>query len=437
MIPSDDMNCYTPNKELNYDILTWINKRILDVLDVYIDVGNDTVWDMEYLLYCFPRTYIEDHGKEGCMSIIYDIKDILKSKYIYEDIRLIYKYFLVNLIAYYQTIYEDEKKWSDFNEEESLFPPLEIEIKKRIYKEYGYDYDKDSIVDGESELVALIDHLEDVDSLFWDDVFDYLEVDTDYISCAIEQFIRQFNEGKEVDIDFAYYEDLMNRNTKEKYYKIKPILDRMKQKIYDNIAEKRLSTHSKEWDSLTEKENLVESICDVCMMLQSNQKGIMPNENARNTYIKQLLTLKGYIVIDQTLCGESATGKTYGELDLEILNSERIPYAIIEALNLSNFSGAQANYLYNHLKKLLNNYNPMGLKLSFLLSYLKCERKDFDAQWEKYLDYIKQNVPDNYLIEIINKNCFSKGNFLKCTESNYKIGESIINIYHIFVLIDQ
>lgn len=42
----------TGNAELDYDILRWFNDRMICLIDIYIDVGNDTEWDDDYLGIC-------------------------------------------------------------------------------------------------------------------------------------------------------------------------------------------------------------------------------------------------------------------------------------------------------------------------------------------------------------------------------------------------
>lgn len=50
---------------------------------------------------------------------------------------------------------------------------------------------------------------------------------------------------------------------------------------------------------------------------------------------------------------------------------------------------SEQQYLSNHLNKLLDNYNPMGIPIAFFVSYSKCNKEDFDNYWQKYCDYLK------------------------------------------------
>lgn len=421
---------YTSNKEINYDILRWINNRILKLLEDYFDGGNNSVWDRNYLLYCFPMTYIENHGSESCVNRLLEIRRILTSRIIYEDIQLLYKYILTNILAYYQNMYKWCKDWDEFKEEE-IFLPLEEDLKKKLYEEYGYEYEQDRTLKDGSELEILIENLENISSSLWKNIFNEVEVDIKCVNSIAEHYLERFNRGEKIDFDFAYYKDLMNEDIKERYDRIKPVLERVNQ----NETQKRIDEiHIKKKQTIR-RETLLKDICNICMMLQSNKKGIVPRENARNTYIKQMLSSKGYITADQTLCGESVARKDYGELDIQILDLNGNTVAIVEALNLEKYTYTREKILYDHLKKLIDNYNPMGIKLTFLVSYLACEEKDFEYQYRTYMENIKEKVPENYFVEIMNDNCFIESNFIKCIETNYKMGKISIRVYYIWVLV--
>ena len=82
MISTDRENQYTKNPNLNKKILLWINQRILSLVRMYQELGEDIGWDCEYLKICFPRTFIEDNGIEKCLRVLNDISDILQADYV-------------------------------------------------------------------------------------------------------------------------------------------------------------------------------------------------------------------------------------------------------------------------------------------------------------------------------------------------------------------
>lgn len=98
MISTDREDQYTKNQSLNREILLWINQRILSLVIMYKEMGDDAGWDYEYLQICFPRTFIEDNGIEKCLQILNDISDVLRSDYIRRKLKLIYKYVFSKLI---------------------------------------------------------------------------------------------------------------------------------------------------------------------------------------------------------------------------------------------------------------------------------------------------------------------------------------------------
>ena len=100
MITTDFEDRYTENQELNREILRWINQRILSLVRMYKELGDDTGWDYEYLGLCFPRTFMEDNGIEKCVQIVNDICDILQDEYIRRKLKLIYKYVLIKIMVY-------------------------------------------------------------------------------------------------------------------------------------------------------------------------------------------------------------------------------------------------------------------------------------------------------------------------------------------------
>lgn len=120
----------TGNYELDNEILRWFNDRMIELVNMYVDVGNDCGWGDEYLMNCFPRNFVEDNFSL-CKRIVLDIRDILRSDIVYKDIRLLYKYVLFHIIISEIEIIDDvwEEKF------EKGFFPIGEELVERIYKE--------------------------------------------------------------------------------------------------------------------------------------------------------------------------------------------------------------------------------------------------------------------------------------------------------------
>lgn len=438
MISTARKDVYTNNQELNREILVWINERILSLLDMYRDLGNDTEWDFDYLSICFPKTFIEDSGTTECLHVIDDIHDILKSSYVRKDLKLLYKFVLINLIEHYQILYDDAKRCGEKEACDIYFPPVEEKLVKKIYKEFGYDFDggisDNQIEEDENHPRKFIElDLEDIDGLFWDDVFDDTEVEVDFIDQFVDECIDKIEHGEFLQCDLEYYVDLMSRATKERYNKIKPLLIKVQEKTAEVVSEQMVSAHI--IPGLKKSINidtLLKDICSACMSLQGIERNLSRDENARNTYIREILRSKGYSIADQTLRGESASKKQLGELDFEIMKTAEIPYAIYEALNLKNFSNSEQQYLNNHLNKLLDNYNPMGIPFAFLVCYVKCEKEKFSSYWSKYCDYVKYCPCGSFSTHFVCEHEQAE-NYLRCMECIYECGGTFTTVYHISV----
>jgi len=88
-------------------------------------------------------------------------------------------------------------------------------------------------------------------------------------------------------------------------------------------------------------------------------------ENDINTYYRELLKRNGYNIVDQTLRGESSTGKKSGELDLLVESNDGQPLSIIEAVKLNSVDKAN---IIKHIDKTFS-YDSWGLKENILLVY--------------------------------------------------------------------
>lgn len=113
-------------------------------------------------------------------------------------------------------------------------------------------------------------------------------------------------------------------------------------------------------------------------------------EDIYNDYYKDALTFKGYHVRDQTRGGSSASGKTAGEIDIEVCNSFGIPFSIIEAFRLSSFS---EKTIVSHVNKLLHRYDTSGHEKNIILVY--CESEKFDDLFSKYESFIAKELNSN------------------------------------------
>ena len=143
-----------------------------------------------------------------------------------------------------------------------------------------------------------------------------------------------------------------------------------------------------------ELQQLREDLVTACMQLQGNPMYWGSTEDQRNTFLRDVLRSRDYLVNDQSFQGVGGGRRGYGELDLEIRREKDIPWTILEALRIKDGSKTEWN---RHLKKLLDNYNPSGLNHLFLLTYVDSSKDDFDEILGKFSEHIRWHDADDYI----------------------------------------
>lgn len=157
-------------------------------------------------------------------------------------------------------------------------------------------------------------------------------------------------------------------------------------------------------------------------------------EDLRNRRVRDNLINIGYRMNDQTQRGVSSTGKSVGELDMLVYNDSNEPWAIIEALRVSDQDKSEWN---KHLKKLSDNYNTRGFPALYLLTYVDADTTTFKQIWESYQDHIKMHHPgqlkyaDGTFVELDVPNY----QYIKVAKCRYSGGVDPITVYHIFARI--
>lgn len=206
--------------------------------------------------------------------------------------------------------------------------------------------------------------------------------------------------------------------------------------IYSGAFNKNLSIENilrqSDRDLIEKNQKLLEDVINACKSMQNNKMYWDASEDQRNTYIRDMLRAKDYYISDQTFGGKSGTGKNPGELDIEIRESSDKQWAIYEALNIHGMNQADKNNLNEHLKKVLNNYNPVGCPVLFLVSYLECNKTDFKDIWLKYVTHIKEYAPDNYSVQAIN-NSEESSFYIRTSECVYDCAGIPATVYHLCV----
>lgn len=190
------------------------------------------------------------------------------------------------------------------------------------------------------------------------------------------------------------------------------------------------------------KERLLEILIGACMKLQ--EKARSPKENDRNKDVAQLtsdhvIQGKKLIVKDETPGGTGKTGSGMGERDMVFyLDSDRA-WVILEALNIKGMGMQEIENWQYHLRKLMKNYNPYGLRTLILLSYVNCSTTGFGRIWKRYYEEVQKYSPADHPLmegtvrEIVPRN---PTNYLKIFRGCYGQEEAQMEVYHLFVRLD-
>lgn len=216
------------------------------------------------------------------------------------------------------------------------------------------------------------------------------------------------------------------------------MLEAGEREIFSKVWKRRL----KIWDIMNqsapaasgEEQLLLDRVVAACRMLQADRNYWDTKENTRNTFLRNALRMAGYVIHDQTLLGQSASGKSEGEIDLDIRRYESVPWSICEALRIYDGSKTDWN---KHLLKLLDNYNPGGVGYMFLVAYVDCEKERFGdicASFEKHIPNTDARkftvVPGSWeRLEAYETDT----HFLRAGKCRYSCGDYSPAVYHIFV----
>ena len=183
-----------------------------------------------------------------------------------------------------------------------------------------------------------------------------------------------------------------------------------------------------------ELDKLRTDIITACMQLQGNSKFWDATEDEWNTYVRDALRNRDYLVNDQSFQGISGGEKKAGELDLDIRKDARIPWTIYEALKIKDRSKTAWNA---HLEKLLDNYNPSGLNYLFLVTYVDCDKDSFQGIWDAFSEHIKWFNPGTYerlpsSFSYIHLAAHNNPNYMRAVRCTYDRAGAPTTVCHIF-----
>ncbi|MEE1282078.1 MAG: hypothetical protein UHK60_07510 [Acutalibacteraceae bacterium] len=147
---------------------------------------------------------------------------------------------------------------------------------------------------------------------------------------------------------------------------------------------------------------LIQKITRALVKLQKNNNyNVSSSEDTMNDYVRDILD-ESYEIKDQTRQGESESGNSAGEIDIQIC-IEGLPLVMIEALKLKSVVNEE---LSKHINKVLTKYDPNGCPYAILIVYAtKTDFEDFYNRLQVYLRNFKypykkqtdvEDVPTDY-----------------------------------------
>ena len=260
----------------------------------------------------------------------------------------------------------------------------------------------------------------------------------EYLS-PITNHVRNINKdmGLSAEEYVTYRED--NTETVIQYKTLKGNISHGVFQVYDSNLNKMIDYRvvAKRYDDKrpTAKNKLLHDIIIALGNMQNDSTYYKNNsnskelENARNRFVSAQLRSAKHKCSDQQTGGTSASGKLSGERDILIRDENDQDYMIYEGINLQY---TDKKKLSDHLKRLINNYNPQGLPCGVLVTYLECERNKYKTIVDHYKKSISDCAPESYSCKgnPIIDNTLTNGQYLTCMKQNYECGDIYFVIYH-------
>ncbi len=112
-----------PPTDLEIDMLYFVNKHIVDIITVAIEMYYDCPED--FLEPYFPRAYYKKNS-ENCIDIVLALRDTIASEVIYNYLSPLYSYVLYHMIAEWLEVNKDDRS--------AVKHTLPKKLKNRIYE---------------------------------------------------------------------------------------------------------------------------------------------------------------------------------------------------------------------------------------------------------------------------------------------------------------
>lgn len=239
----------------------------------------------------------------------------------------------------------------------------------------------------------------------------------------IGQWKKQIFDGSDdlIKVKMEYDEILIQKQN---------LLEQKERLWKEMFYEYRKGRGEKKDNCIPEKhEIIIRALLEICVRMQGNSNYYGVDEDYRNDYIRDMLSLMNFDVKDQTRQGLSKNEKKPGELDL-LICEKGLPMTIIEALNLYSFN---KRYIDEHIERIYK-YDGAGNRFNILLSYVTVA--NFPAFIRTYKDHIK-NHAYSYPLDKVEECKIEEISYtdLVLIKSVYNRNACACVLYHVCVLI--
>lgn len=186
------------------------------------------------------------------------------------------------------------------------------------------------------------------------------------------------------------------------------------------------------------RDRLVERVLSVCSQMQNNYHYYSCIEDIRNVYLRDSLRNMGYKVYDQTQQGYGSGCSEAGRPDLQIKSEIDEDMTLLEAQILSAIDENAKNVWFDHLKRLLVNYNQQGYPYLFLVNYVPEKTEKFGQICDEYFQCMQKRIPDGYQLSDYKLDGIYTGDpgqkyYIRKAECLYEKDRGKTRVYHIFV----
>lgn len=186
-----------------------------------------------------------------------------------------------------------------------------------------------------------------------------------------------------------------------------------------------------------EQNKLLSDMTKVCAFFQNTKILQQAAENDRNDALRSQLRSMGYAAANPPMLGMGAGGKIQREVDILLMNEDRQPWTVIEALNVQKSSRSAFANWDAHLSKLLTRYNTQGLQMLLLISYVNCPEDKYQKLYFDYREHMRWYDPEHSgrLTGTFKHTTLPEGapSFLNIDQCSYDCGGVTATVYHYFL----